>query len=94
MGVGVGSGHESEAKRSPPPPPRMIAFMNEKNRFEYSIGGTGLILCYKAHKHCQCTAPQHATRRTTRTLSALSPFQKCSIFLNVLYGVSMSITPR
>ena len=24
----------------------MIAFMKEKNRSAYSIGGTGLILCY------------------------------------------------
>lgn len=32
--------------RSPPSPPRMMAFIKEKNRPAYSIGGTGLILCY------------------------------------------------
>lgn len=37
--------YESETNRSPPPPPRMMAFMNEKKRLEYSAGGTGLILC-------------------------------------------------
>lgn len=37
----------SPLKRAPPSPPRMIAFMNDMNRPEYSGGGTGLILCCK-----------------------------------------------
>ena len=37
--------HGSALNFSPPSPPRMIAFMNEKNRSPYSLGGTGLILC-------------------------------------------------
>jgi hypothetical protein len=40
-----GTRDHSALNRVPPSPPRMIAFMNEKNRSEYSDGGTGLILC-------------------------------------------------
>lgn len=33
-------------------------------------------------------------QKESHTLSALSPFQKCSSFFTVEYGVRMSMTPR
>ena len=40
----------SDLNLSIPSPPLMIAFINEKNRSAYSVGGTGLILCCKWRK--------------------------------------------
>ena len=48
----------SPLNRAPPPPPRIIARINARKRSAYSVGGTGLILCYKEIELV------HTTRKT------------------------------
>lgn len=48
--------------RCPPPPPRITACKNSKNRFPYSTGSTGLILCCKG----RIVPSQSPTRKRTR----------------------------
>ena len=80
----------SDLNLSMPSPPLMTAFMNEKNLSAYSGGGTGLILCC-AHKISPDT---ESNNHAKLTISSFNPFQICSIFFTVLYGVKISMTPK